>query len=124
MAEEKVCSNYGLDISCDPGRDLGIDHVSYIVPFGLADDASMLGFALVGLGMTYTVFQGKTFSVAAIIHEYGRNYFLGHAGEGLDEYGDDTGQMGSSHVGSAASAKKRCFNGQNMWEMGWLKDRR
>jgi hypothetical protein len=40
--------------------------------------------------------------------------FLGHAVEGNDEYGDKTGHMGSG------GTNKRCFNGYNMFVMGWL----
>jgi len=53
----------------------------------------------------------------------GHNFNLGHAREGADLYGDDTGQMGSSLYTNIPNGDKRCFNGWNMWEMGWLKDR-
>jgi len=150
QAESKVCQYYNLNSLCDPAYEKDIDHIAYVVPFGLSSDASPNGFASAGVGSTYSIFQGKAFTTATILHEFGHNYYLGHAGQGVSEYGDNTGQMGkskqqncvydpmvrrgslysksnvvgTSYFGTSIPVTKRCFNGWNMWELGWHKEHR
>jgi hypothetical protein len=47
------------------------------------------------------------------LYDVSRRY-LGHAVEGTEEYGDETGMMG------AGGSDARCFNGFNMYVLGWL----
>jgi len=94
-AEEKVCEHFGRSSSCDPGDDEGIDHVAYVIPFGLSSDPTYSnGFAYAGVGGTHSVFQGPAYAPQVIMHEIGHNWRLGHAGEANSEYGDTTGQVG------------------------------
>jgi len=98
-AQKIVCSEFGLTSSCDPASSKGIDHIIYVVPFGLSSDTgSKNGFGRGAIGGTYVVFQGLAFAPQTVMHEFGHNWLLGHAGEGNDEYGDDTGQMGRSNA--------------------------
>lgn len=118
-AKKEACQDLVGSTSCS----ISVDHIIYIVPFGLNSDSSSSGFAYGAVGGQYTVFQGSAFEPSTILHEFGHNFHLGHAGEvGQGEYGDDSTQMGSSYW--SGTGNRRCFNGWNMWEMGWLKDHR
>ena len=50
------------------------------------------------------------------VHEDGHNLGLYHAGEGNDEYGDETGFMGYSY---ASFETKMCYNNAKSWQLGW-----
>jgi hypothetical protein len=56
--------------------------------------------------------------VSAQVHEVGHNLNLNHAGEGSEEYGDQTGFMGYSW---SLDDEKMCYNAANMYQLGWLK---
>jgi len=90
----------------------------------LSSDSGTLGFAYAGIDQRHSIFQRQMIMPSAVLHEYGHNFRLGHANEIIGgnhtEYNDYSGQMGAS----AGFLLKRCFNGWNMWEMGWLKNRR
>jgi len=156
-ARKKACVHFGLPASCWLPSEMGVDHIMFLVPFGLSDDTgASAGFAKAVPGGTYSIYQGPKFAPEVIMvgcfctleenlrflgllcrsdnffscwqHEFGHNFYLGHAGEssgqGYSEYGDSTGVMGKDYVLGSVNGNKRCFNGWNMWEMGWLKDRR
>ena len=55
-----------------------------------------------------------------MLHEIGHNYGLGHAYEDMVAYADMSTVMGYSH----RNVVKMCYNGENMWDMGWFTDRR
>jgi len=119
-ARDEVCTQLGYSEEYCP---IPVDHIIYIVPFGLSTDIGTSGFAYGAVGGIYSVYQGSAFEPSTILHEFGHNSLLGHAGEpGEGEYGDDTGQMGSSYW--SGTGNKRCFNGWNMRMMDWFKDRR
>jgi len=95
-ARKQVCTSLNLSEMCSPG-DAGVDHLIYVVPFGLSsDEEGAFGFAKGELGGRYTIYQGAAFASSTILHEIGHNWNLGHATEGTEEYGDDTGQVRSS----------------------------
>jgi len=125
-AQSKVCEHFDRDPVCSPAYDELIDHIIYVIPLGLSSDVGPYGFGKAELGGTYSLFQGPAFAPETILHEFGHNFFLGHASENASEYGDTSGMMGSSYYlhPSPNNGYKRCFNGWNMWQMGWLKDRR
>jgi hypothetical protein len=50
------------------------------------------------------------------VHEIGHNLGLNHAGEGSEEYGDQTGFMGYSY---ASFTTKMCYNNAKSWQLGW-----
>ena len=113
-----VCAQLGY---VEPVCTIPVDHLMFISPGGVSGASSI--FAYGAPGGTYTVYQGGAFETSYILHELGHNLWLAHAMEfGQGEYGDDTGMMGSSERNG--SGKRRCFNGWNMWTMGWLTDRR
>ena len=60
---------------------------------------------------------------SALMHEIGHNLGLDHAGEGADEYGDNTGVMGSAYGGDD-EGPLMCFNAANTWQLGWYTDYR
>ena len=55
--------------------------------------------------------------VSAQLHEVGHNLNLAHAGEGINEYGDQTGLMGVSY---GSDDMNMCYNAPNMFQLGWL----
>jgi hypothetical protein len=46
---------------------------------------------------------------------------LAHAGEGTEEYGDQSGMMGYSY---SEDSTKMCFNPAKSWQLGWYSDKR
>jgi len=54
-----------------------------------------------------------------MMHELGHNFGNSHAYESDNEYDDE-----STVMGYASRATNLCFNGQNVWRMGWFLDRR
>ena len=60
---------------------------------------------------------------SALMHEIGHNLGLDHAGDGADEYGDNTGMMGSAYGGDD-EGPLMCFNAANTWQLGWYTDYR
>ena len=113
-AQKKVCAEFGLRTRCSPDDSKGIDHIIYVVPFGLSSDNNPHGFGSAAVGGTHSVYQGKAFAPESILHEFGHNFRLGHAGEGNYKYGDITGQMGNNFFQMTPNGNSRCFNGWNM----------
>lgn len=60
-------------------------------------------------------------SISAQMHEIGHNINLSHSGEGENEYGDQSGMMGSSF--SESDSPVMCFNAPKNWQLGWYNDR-
>merc|ERR1711862_308480 len=58
---------------------------------------------------------------ATIMHEVAHNLGLGHAYQNGIEYDDETTLMGFSYPETDGPFK--CFNGQNMWHLGWFRSR-
>jgi len=54
---------------------------------------------------------------SALMHEIGHNLGFGHAGEGAEEYGDQSGMMGYSY--SQEHGPAMCFNGAKLWQTDW-----
>ena len=59
--------------------------------------------------------------VSAQLHEVGHNLNFGHAGEGSEEYGDQSGMMGYSY--SQNDTPVMCFNAAKTWQSGWFADK-
>lgn len=59
--------------------------------------------------------------VSAQLHEVGHNLNFGHAGEGSQEYGDQSGMMGFSY--SQNDTPVMCFNAAKSWQAGWFADK-
>ncbi|CAB9530495.1 expressed unknown protein [Seminavis robusta] len=95
------------------------DHLLLIVPDAIDRRPGELGW-----GATPGYFSGIIHSLApstmTMLHEIGHNNGLGHAYENNVAYSDMTTVMGYSH----RNVVKMCYNGQNMWDMGWFQDRR
>jgi hypothetical protein len=53
-------------------------------------------------------------------HEIGHNLYLGHAGEGTSNYGDQSGIMGYSYgTDEGPAGAKMCYNPAKSWQLGW-----
>ena len=50
-----------------------------------------------------------------LLHEFGHMLGLKHARQDEDEYGDETSVMGRT-----SNAQNRCYNGYNLWKLGWF----
>ncbi len=59
--------------------------------------------------------------VSAQLHEVGHNLNFGHASEGSQEYGDQSGMMGFSY--SQNDTPVMCFNAAKSWQSGWFADK-
>eukprot|EP00522_Entomoneis_paludosa_P013907 CAMPEP_0172449636 /NCGR_PEP_ID=MMETSP1065-20121228/8294_1 /TAXON_ID=265537 /ORGANISM="Amphiprora paludosa, Strain CCMP125" /LENGTH=745 /DNA_ID=CAMNT_0013201347 /DNA_START=243 /DNA_END=2480 /DNA_ORIENTATION=- len=114
-ARRAVCQYLNLPISCNPAEELGLDNILYSVPHGLKNDQPgvMWAYASTGDSRRFSVYTNAYFIPSTVMHEMGHNYMLGHAKEGNDLYGDNTGHMGGGW------STKRCFNGMNMFTLGW-----
>jgi hypothetical protein len=55
------------------------------------------------------------------VHELGHNLALGHAGEGSNQYGDQSGMMGYSY---ASFNTRMCYNPAKSWQLGFYSQRR
>lgn len=55
------------------------------------------------------------------VHEIGHNLDLEHAGEGSEEYGDQTGMMGYSY---SDDTTRMCYNPAKSWQLNWYLLRR
>ena len=117
-----------MEILGDVRKELGIgndasitsttDHLLLVVP----DDVDRRPGEL-GWGATPGFFSGIIESLApstmTMLHEVGHNFGLGHAYEKGEAYSDMSTVMGYSHRGVV----RMCYNGHNMWDMGWFEDR-
>ena len=95
------------------------DHLLLVIPDDIDRRPGELGW-----GATPGFFSGIIESLApstmTMLHELGHNLGLGHAYEQGEAYGDMSTVMGYSH----RDVVKMCYNGHNMWDMGWFEDRR
>ena len=84
-----------------------------------------------------TLFQEPSFAPESILHEVTHSWAVGHSRESLPsnpdndtrenpEYGNDSDQMGSSYYlwGKRGNGNHRCYNGQSLWQLGWLPEKR
>jgi len=66
-ARKQICASLNLNEMCSLG-DAGIDHLIYVVPFGLmSDEKGEFGFAKGEVGGRYTIYQGMAFATSTIL---------------------------------------------------------
>jgi len=117
-----AAAQLGVELGSYPGSG-PYDHHMVCLPPGVPRDASggsWLAFAAVG-GQFSCYNDLWCLSVSAQVHEIGHNLGLGHAGEGTERYGDQTGTMGYSV--SPNDGPMACYNGPKTWQLGWTSDR-
>jgi len=56
------------------------------------------------------------------MHELGHNFGFDHSNEGTQDYGDQSGMMGSSY--SEDEGPLMCFNAAKSWQTGWFNEKR
>lgn len=70
-ARKAVCQHYRLENDCEPATARGLDHILYVLPFGLRDDVenSFWGYADVGGVRGYSIYGSRFFKASTILHE-------------------------------------------------------
>jgi len=91
------------------------DYVMYCLPSG-----TFSGIAFAGVNSWYSVYSNEWCGYSAVqMHEVGHNINLAHAGDGSNQYGDQSGNMGYSY---REANTLMCFNAAKSWQLGWYSD--
>jgi hypothetical protein len=98
------------------------DHAIFCLPAGLSGPPFRATSAVNGFWTAANSTSWCT-NPAVLMHELGHHLGLGHAGEREDEYGDESSIMGQTYLSDDTSGNQRCFNGQNLWHLGWFQER-
>jgi len=90
------------------------DHVMYCMPQEIDD--SVRGY----IGSWLTVFGSQIYCtyISDQMHQIGANLGLYTAAEGGDNYGDESGYMGTGYC--YENFPRMCFNGAHHWQLGWF----
>jgi hypothetical protein len=70
-ARKAVCLYYGKPATCEPATERDLDHILYVLPFGVQDDSpnSYWAYADVGGYRKHSVYGGGFFVSSTILHE-------------------------------------------------------
>ena len=128
IANARLCTLWDLGVGCNLAKEMNIDHIAYIIPYGVKDapPTGRLYATVWGVQSVYvdsSQYQVESFTTEAVLHEFGHNFGIGHSRESGEEYGDRTGPMGPTfYLWGDYNGNQRCYNGWNMYELGWFKE--
>lgn len=97
------------------------DHYMIALPPNTTTSSGGGWIAFAGINGTYSIYNNHwAKSVSAQMHELAHNFGMGHSGNGNNEYGDNSGYMGSSS--SSSNSPKKCFNSAKSSKFGWYEN--